>query len=99
MSGRLLLVRSFLFKLLDALERRERVTLQAAALKLQATEMAVQAAIDTVQLLGGAAYVDGNRAVRVLCDAKLHEIGAGTSEIMKLIIFRETIRQLGLRPE
>jgi len=99
MSGRLLLVRSFLFRLLDALERRERVTLQAAALKLQATEMAVQAAIDTVQLLGGAAYVDGNRAVRVLCDAKLHEIGAGTSEIMKLIIFRETIRQLGLHPE
>lgn len=97
-SGRLLLVKSFLFRLLDALERRERVTLEAAALKLQATEMAVQAALDTVQLLGGAAYVDGNPAVRVLCDAKLHEIGAGTSEIMKLIIFRETMRRMGSGP-
>lgn len=87
------LSRTMLYRLLRALERGEKVTREAAILKLYSSQMAVQASNDAVQILGGYGYVEDNQIARFYRDAKHHEIGAGTSEIMKIIISRETLRR------
>ena len=86
--------RTMLYRLLHAVERGEKVTREAAILKLYSSQMAVQAAADTVQIFGGYGYMEEYPAARLYRDAKHHEIGAGTSEIMKIIISRETLRQV-----
>lgn len=86
------LSRTMLYRLLHAVERGEKVTREAAILKLYSSQMAVQAAADTVQIFGGYGYMEEYPAARLYRDAKHHEIGAGTSEIMKVIIARETLR-------
>ncbi len=63
-----------------------------AAVILAAAERATQAALDTIQILGGNGYINDYPAGRLLRDAKLYEIGAGTSEIRRLLIGRELIR-------
>lgn len=85
--------RTMLYRLLRAVDRGEQVTREAAILKLYSSQMAVQAAADAVQILGGYGYVEENRVARFYRDAKHHEIGAGTSEIMKIIISREALRR------
>lgn len=85
------LSRTMMHRLLHAVQRGERVTREAAILKLYSSTMAVQAASDTVQILGGYGYMETSPAARLYRDAKHHEIGAGTSEIMKIIISRETL--------
>lgn len=87
------LSRTMLYRLLRAVDRGEKVTREAAILKLYASQMAVQAASDAVQILGGYGYVEENRVARFFRDAKHHEIGAGTSEIMKVIISREALKR------
>lgn len=86
------LSRTMLYRLLRALDRGEKVTREAAILKLYSSQMAVQASNDAVQILGGYGYVEDNKIARFYRDAKHHEIGAGTSEIMKIIISREALR-------
>jgi alkylation response protein AidB-like acyl-CoA dehydrogenase len=54
--------------------------------------MAVQASNDAVQIFGGYGYMEEYPVARFYRDAKHHEIGAGTTEIMKIIISRETLR-------
>jgi isovaleryl-CoA dehydrogenase len=61
----------------------------AAGAILFAAEQATAAALDTVQCLGAAGYVNDVPAGRLLRDAKLYEIGAGTSEIRRILIGRE----------
>jgi len=85
--------RTMLYRLLRAVDRGEKVTREAAILKLYSSQMAVQAASDAVQILGGYGYVEENKVARFYRDAKHHEIGAGTSEIMKVIISREALRR------
>lgn len=87
------LSRTMLYRLLRAVDRGESVTREAAILKLYSSQMAVQAASDAVQILGGYGYVEENKVARYFRDAKHHEIGAGTSEIMKIIISREALRR------
>lgn len=87
------LARTLLYRLLRALDRGERVTREAAILKLQSSQMAVQAAADAVQIMGGHGYMEDNKVARFFRDAKHHEIGAGTSEIMKIIISREALKR------
>ncbi len=87
------LSRTMLYRLLRAVDRGEKVTREAAILKLYSSQMAVQAAADGVQILGGHGYMEENKVARLFRDAKHHEIGAGTSEIMKLIIARETLKR------
>lgn len=87
------LSRTMLYRLLRAVDRGEKVTREAAILKLYASQMAVQAASEAVQILGGYGYVEENRVARFFRDAKHHEIGAGTSEIMKVIISREALKR------
>ena len=71
---------------------RGRVTRQdAAGAILHAAEAATKLALDAIQLLGGNGYINEFPAGRLLRDAKLYEIGAGTSEIRRMLIGRELI--------
>lgn len=70
-----------------------RITRQdAAGAILFAAERATQVALDAIQLLGGSGYVNDSSAGRLLRDAKLYEIGAGTSEIRRMLIGRELFK-------
>ncbi len=88
------LARNYLYELCRAADRGEKITKQAAMLKLYSSTMAAKAAKDAVQILGGYGYMEEYKVARYFRDAKHHEIGAGTSEIMKLIIAREVIKEL-----
>jgi alkylation response protein AidB-like acyl-CoA dehydrogenase len=85
------MARNMFYTLVRALERGERVTRDAAILKLYASTMAVDVSRDAVQILGGYGLMEEYQVARLYRDAKHHEIGAGTSEIQKLIIARETL--------
>ena len=63
-----------------------------AAVILYAAERATHAAFDAIQILGGNGYINEYPTGRLLRDAKLYEIGAGTSEIRRLIIGRELMK-------
>lgn len=72
----------------------QRISKEAAAAILFSAEMATRVALDAVQIYGGAGYMADAPVARYLRDAKLLEIGAGTSEIRRWLIAREL---LGLR--
>ena len=73
---------------------RGRVTRQdAAGAILYAAEKATQVALDAIQLLGGNGYINDYPTGRLLRDAKLYEIGAGTSEIRRMLIGRELFKE------
>jgi alkylation response protein AidB-like acyl-CoA dehydrogenase len=69
-------------------------TLQSSQAKLYASEIAVEAALDAIQIHGGYGYIKEYPVERYLRDAKLGTIGEGTSEVQRLVIAREL---LGLR--
>ena len=61
----------------------------AAACLLYASESAVQVALEAIQALGGNGYINDFPTGRLLRDAKLYDIGAGTNEIRRMLIGRE----------
>ena len=63
-------------------------TKDCAGVILYAAERATECALDAIQLMGGMGYVNEVPAGRLLRDAKLYEIGAGTSEVRRVIIGR-----------
>ena len=63
-------------------------TKDCAGVILYAAERATECALDTIQLMGGMGYMNEVPAGRLLRDAKLYEIGAGTSEIRRIVIGR-----------
>ena len=63
-------------------------TQDCAGAILYAAERATECALDAIQLLGGNGYINEIAAGRLLRDAKLYEIGAGTSEIRRMVIGR-----------
>ncbi len=65
----------------------------AAGAILFAAEAATKAALDAIQVLGGNGYINDYATGRLLRDAKLYEIGAGTSEIRRMLIGRELFRE------
>jgi isovaleryl-CoA dehydrogenase len=72
---------------------RGRVTRQdAAACVLYASEKAMEMAVQGVQAMGGAGYLNDSPLARIMRDAKLMEIGAGTSEIRRMLIGRELMK-------
>ena len=73
---------------IDLVRINDRV-LDAAGAILYAAERATQCALDAIQLLGGNGYINDYPTGRLLRDAKLYEIGAGTSEIRRMLIGRE----------
>jgi alkylation response protein AidB-like acyl-CoA dehydrogenase len=71
------------------LQDGRRVTLNASYSKLYASEASVAATLDAIQILGGYGYMREFKVERLMRDAKLVEIGGGTSQIQRLIIARE----------
>lgn len=68
------------------------MTKEAAICKYYASMMATRVGLDAIQILGGYGYMRENPVERYMRDAKLLEIGGGTSEIQKLIIARELLK-------
>ena len=85
--------RAFLYAVGSALDRGEDSRKDAAAVILYTAEMATKCALDAIQLLGGNGYVNEYPTGRLLRDAKLYEIGAGTSEIRRMLIGRELFQE------
>ena len=78
-------------------DRGQGFTRYAAMAKLKASTVAMRAADASVQIHGGAGYMTDHPVERYFRDAKLMEIGEGTSQIQKLIIARELLREAGHR--
>ncbi len=89
MYTRLSASRAYVYAVCQACDRGETTRKDAAAAILFAAENATQVALDAIQLMGGNGYVNDNPVGRFLRDAKLYEIGAGTSEIRRMLIGRE----------
>jgi isovaleryl-CoA dehydrogenase len=68
--------------------------MMAATCKVFAAEMATNVAMSAIQILGGYGYTKEYPVERYMRDAKLMEIGAGTSEVMRLIIARDLLREI-----
>ncbi len=74
-------------------DRNKKVTKQSAMAKYYASEIAVQIATDAIQIFGGYGYTKDYPVEKYYRDAKLCTIGEGTSEIQKLVISREILRE------
>jgi isovaleryl-CoA dehydrogenase len=81
--------RAYVYAVAKACDRGETTREDSAGAILYAAERATQVALDAMQLLGGNGYVNDYPTGRLLRDAKLYEIGAGTSEIRRMLIGRE----------
>lgn len=81
--------RSYVYAVARACDKGRVTRIDAAACILQASEKATLMALDTIQALGGNGYTSDYPAGRLLRDAKLYEIGAGTNEIRRMLIGRE----------
>ena len=95
MYTRLSASRAYVYAVNQACDRGETTRKDAAAAILFAAENATQCALDAIQLMGGNGYVNDNPVGRYLRDAKLAEIGAGTSEIRRMLIGRELFAETG----
>jgi len=85
--------RAYVYAVAKACDRGETTRKDAAGAILYAAEKATQIALDAVQLLGGNGYINDFPTGRLLRDAKLYEIGAGTSEIRRWLIGRELFEE------
>jgi len=83
--------RAYSYSVAAACDRGETQRKDAAGCILYAAEKATQVALDAIQLLGGNGYTNDYPTGRLLRDAKLYEIGAGTSEIRRWLIGREIV--------
>lgn len=81
--------RAYVYAVAQACDRGETARKDAAGAILYSAERATQCALDAIQLLGGNGYINEFPTGRLLRDAKLYEIGAGTSEIRRWLIGRE----------
>ncbi len=78
-----------------ALDRGEDAPLQASIGKLHATEMATRAGLEAIQIHGGYGYTKDMPVERYMRDAKLMEIGEGSSEIQRIVIARQLMAAVG----
>jgi isovaleryl-CoA dehydrogenase len=85
--------RAYVYAVASACDRGETTRKDAAGCILYAAEKATQCALDAIQLLGGNGYINDYPTGRLLRDAKLYEIGAGTSEIRRWLIGREMMSE------
>jgi isovaleryl-CoA dehydrogenase len=81
--------RAYVYAVAKACDRGETTREDAAGAILYAAERATQCALDAIQLLGGNGYINDYSTGRLLRDAKLYQIRAGTSEIRRMLIGRE----------
>ncbi|GAB2779787.1 isovaleryl-CoA dehydrogenase [Halomonas shantousis] len=85
--------RAYLYAVAGACDRGRTSRKDAAGVILYCAEKATQVALDAIQLLGGNGYINEYPTGRLLRDAKLYEIGAGTSEIRRMLIGRELFNE------
>jgi len=85
--------RAYLYEVGRALDRGEDSRKDAAAVILYTAEAATKSALDAIQILGGNGYTMDYPTGRYLRDAKLYEIGAGTSEVRRMLIGREIFKE------
>ncbi|ALS98334.1 isovaleryl-CoA dehydrogenase [Lacimicrobium alkaliphilum] len=85
--------RAYVYTVAKACDRGETTRKDAAAVILYSAELATKMALDAIQLLGGNGYINEYPTGRLLRDAKLYEIGAGTSEIRRMLIGRELFKE------
>lgn len=85
--------RAYVYTVAKACDRGETTRKDAAGAILYSAELATKMALDAIQLLGGNGYINEYPAGRLLRDAKLYEIGAGTSEIRRMLIGRELFKE------
>ncbi len=83
--------RAYVYAAASACDRGKTTRKDAAGCILYTAEKATQTALDAIQLLGGNGYINDYPTGRLLRDAKLYEIGAGTSEIRRWLIGREIV--------
>ncbi|MBT3170089.1 MAG: isovaleryl-CoA dehydrogenase [Rhodospirillaceae bacterium] len=81
--------RAYVYTVAQACDRGETSRKDAAGAILYAAEKATWMALEAIQTLGGTGYINESPTGRLLRDAKLYEIGAGTSEIRRMLIGRE----------
>jgi len=84
--------RAFSYRVAEQFDRGRPTRQDAAACLLLASQSAVKLALEAIQSLGGNGYINEYPTGRLLRDAKLYEIGAGTSEIRRMLIGRELMR-------
>ena len=85
--------RALVYEAAYVIDDGRRANQEAAAAKVFASEMATKVALDAIQVLGGYGYIREFPVERLMRDAKLLEIGGGTSEILRSIIIKEFIRK------
>ena len=85
--------RAYLYAVAAACDRGETTRKDAAGVILYCSERATQMALEAIQILGGNGYINEYPTGRLLRDAKLYEIGAGTSEIRRMLIGRELFEE------
>jgi isovaleryl-CoA dehydrogenase len=85
--------KAYVYAVAKACDRGETARKDAAGAILFAAEKATKIALDAIQILGGNGYINDYPTGRLLRDAKLYEIGAGTSEIRRMLIGRELFKE------
>ena len=85
--------RAYVYAVAQGCDRGQTSRKDSAGCILYAAEKATQVALDSIQILGGNGYLNDNATGRLLRDAKLYEIGAGTSEIRRMLIGRELFNE------
>ena len=85
--------KAYVYAVGNACDRGETTRKDAAGAILYSAEKATQMALDAIQILGGNGYMNDYPTGRLLRDAKLYEIGAGTSEIRRMLIGRELFNE------
>jgi len=85
--------KAYVYAVAKACDRGETTRKDAAGAILYAAEKATWMALEAIQALGGNGYINDYPTGRLLRDAKLYEIGAGTSEIRRMLIGRELFRE------
>ncbi|TDH61884.1 isovaleryl-CoA dehydrogenase [Dankookia rubra] len=85
--------RAYVYAVARSCDRGQATRKDAAGAILYAAEAATRIALDAIQILGGMGYINDSPTGRLLRDAKLYEIGAGTSEIRRMLIGRELFRE------
>jgi isovaleryl-CoA dehydrogenase len=87
--------RAYVYEVAKACDADRTTREDAAGAILFAAEKATRMALDAIQILGGNGYINDYPTGRLLRDAKLYEIGAGTSEIRRMLIGRELFEKTG----
>ena len=95
MYSKLNSARAYVYAVARACDRGQVTRADAAACVLYASEMAMEVAHQSVQAMGGAGFLNDSAVSRLFRDAKLMEIGAGTSEIRRMLIGREMTGAMG----